>query len=94
MKPPACLPAGTPDHRQQYAELARRTALDVARVLGTGEIDGECYRGLPVGDRRVRDVLSEYLDTVEAQALKLFDRAVAARDLPAEHNVHQLRKSA
>lgn len=94
MKPRECLPAGTLEHRQHFAELARRTALEVARVLGVGEIDGECYRGLPVGDRRVRDVLSEYLDTVEAQALALFDRAVAARNLPATCNIHKLRKSA
>lgn len=84
--------AGTPEHRQHYADLARKAALDLARVLGTGEIDGECYRGLPVGDRRVQETLSNFLDSTERGALDLFDRSVAARDLPAAHNVVTMKR--
>lgn len=85
-------PSGTPCHRQHFAEVARSAAFGLAQSLGTGELDGELYRGLPVGDCRAQDVLSKFLGLVESQALELFDRAVAARDLPDAHNVVTMKR--
>jgi hypothetical protein len=84
--------AGTPEHREHFAEVARQAALDLARALGTGELDDAQYGGLPVGDARCKEVLGRFLDTTECQALELFDRAIACRDLPAVHNVVTIKR--
>lgn len=91
MKPRDILPAGTQAHREHYAEVVRATAFRLAEALGTGELDNETYRGLPVGDARCQRALQEFMDTTENKALELFDQAVSARDLPVVHNVRQLR---
>jgi len=88
-------PAGTPEHREYFAAAARDLAFALSEALGTGELGNEVYRSLPVGDARCRQMLGAFLDNTERQALDLFDRAVACRDLPAGHNIRTLpRKTA
>lgn len=88
-------PAGTPEHREHFAAAARDMAFRLTEALGTGEIGDEVYRSLPVGDARCQKMLGTFLDTVERMAGELFDRAVACRDLPPQHNIISLpRKSA
>lgn len=94
MKPRYDAFAGTPEHRAHVAEVARDLAMRVAEALGTGELGGMVYRGLPVGDRRCDALVRQFLDTVEQGALALFDRAVACRDLPETHNIIPMKRTA
>jgi hypothetical protein len=94
VKPRESQPASTPEHREHFGEVARRAALELAQALGSGELDGESYRGLPVGARHCQPAVVVFLDTVERLALAVFDRAVEARDLPTSHNIRPMRKRA
>lgn len=86
MKPFTAEPAGTAAHRQHFAEVARRAAFKLAWSLGSGELDGECYRLLSVGHTRCQEALDQFVGTVEQKALALFDAAVDA-DAPEQPNV-------
>jgi hypothetical protein len=87
------LPAGTPQHRDDFARHARRSAVKLAQALGFGPLPGgKFYDSLPVGDARCSEATAALYEGVERLALELFDRAVEARDLPAGTKVVPITK--